>query len=128
MEAALEAALAEAAHRHAPAGAQERRELLWERLAEATRREDGSRLTAHGSRPGRFKPGAIQAVRIRVAVAACVLGLGLSLAGWWWGEHGGEQPDPAPSVELSLWDPQPLIEDPMGPTTARLLVLLETPP
>lgn len=79
----------------------------------------GARHQATGDR--RYGPGWVPGL----GLAAIAVVVGLALGGRLRGEHPEARPGPVPRLDLSLWEPEPIVENPMGPMTERLLVLLE---
>jgi hypothetical protein len=138
-EVALEAALLRAAGAALPAVAPDRHEALWARLEATVAIEAGSRATRKASAAGRWRRLSLRGVSLvlrrqpvaslgwasRLGFATAALALGLSLVGLWQSRYQEPRPDPASRLDLSFWEPEPLVENPMGPMTERLLVLLE---
>jgi hypothetical protein len=132
-EAVLEAALVDAARARASAMAASRHEAIWARLEAALPADARSRVRGNVAARGRHL-----APRLRrrppvsslgwvpvVGLAAVPLALGLWLGGRWWSGRPEPKAGPARRLDLSLWEPEPLVENPMGPMTERLLILLE---
>ena len=120
-EVALEIALAAAADADGPAREPGCGQATWTRLAQAI-------ATAPPSRsPGALAP----RPRLRLGLAAGALVLALLLGARWWSDRQEQRLDRARSLDRWLWATDappaadPLLADPMGPTTHHLLVLLE---
>jgi hypothetical protein len=132
-EAVLEAALVDAAGASASGMAPGRNEEIWARLEAALPVDARSRVTGQVAarerrlalRPRSRSSGFSMGWGPVVGLAAVSLVLGLWVGGRWWSRRQGPEAGPARRLDLSLWERQPLVENPMGPMTERLLVLLE---
>jgi hypothetical protein len=110
-----------------------RHEEIWARLEAALPVDTRSRATGKVAARGRqlaLRPRYRSSVFSMgwvplVGLATVSLVLGLWLGGRWWSGRQEPAADPARRLDLSLWEPEPLVENPMGPMTERLLVLLE---
>jgi hypothetical protein len=110
-----------------------RHEEIWARLESALPVDARSRVTGKVAARGRQlapRPRYSSSVFSMgwgpvVGLAAVSLVLGLWLGGRWWSGRQEPEAEPARRLDLSLWERQPLVENPMGPMTERLLVLLE---
>jgi hypothetical protein len=100
----------------------DRRDAVWERLVQRAEQDACGIPSGAGSWERSVLS---RRAHLQLTIVAGALAMAVTLGGWWWAERTDGQPDPDVSAELALWDRQPLMEDPMGPTTERLLALME---
>jgi anti-sigma factor RsiW len=112
-EAALAVTLSRASGGGAGAPSGRQRGATWVRLERAM--EASPRVAREAWVSGR---------RFRGGIAAAALALGLLLGGHWWSQRSGQERDPTPHFNWSLWQAQSPSDDPMGSTTDRLLEFL----